>query len=95
MGGRAYGHLCDFCHPARPALWDYPASSFVCRGSSPVAFASDGGWLACDRCADLIEAENRVGLVCVVPNHIFPHRDHYLIIDAFFLHRTGDRVPFG
>jgi hypothetical protein len=48
--------VCDFCSEADPA-WVYPARDFVFGISR-----SAGGWAACDRCHDLIEAGDSSGL---------------------------------
>lgn len=41
--------VCDFCLDRR-VRWEYPCRRFVVG-----LFGSDGPWLACDRCAALIE----------------------------------------
>jgi hypothetical protein len=50
--------ICDFCSSPEPA-WRCPAISFpVFEARS----ASEGDWAACDACASLIRAEDRIGL---------------------------------
>lgn len=49
---------CDFCLDTR-CRWSYDCEDF----SLPeIGFASTLGWLACDRCSELIEAEDVEGL---------------------------------
>jgi hypothetical protein len=86
----AYGKKCDFCSPPKLARWDYPASTFEVHfkpGSTPPGFRSEGGWLACDECADMIEADDREGL-----SRTETHRS---VLDGFFENRLGERKPFG
>jgi hypothetical protein len=49
--------ICDFCSSCVPA-WRYPAESFRDQFNS----VSQGDWLACRKCHDLIEAGDRSGL---------------------------------
>ena len=87
---------CDFCVPAQQARWDYPATSFVYRPEGLPMFGSDGGWLACQRCADLIEANDLDGLVAVSSLALANVSDQRRGLLAMFMtHRTGERVPFG
>jgi hypothetical protein len=52
--------VCDFCcSPGRPPAWCYPGKDFaVIENISQ----SVGGWLACERCHNLIEARKFVEL---------------------------------
>lgn len=49
---------CDFCSAPDPP-WLYSAANFAMEQA---AWGSSGGWGACDRCSELIEADNRRGL---------------------------------
>lgn len=42
---------CDFCLDTR-VVWEYPCARFVIE---ELQFGSDDNWLACERCAALIE----------------------------------------
>lgn len=91
---------CDFCLDVR-VRWDYPCDDFYI---DEVEFGSSDGWLACDRCADLIERRllpeltarslrswgNRIGEL--LPDQL----DRTAMIhQGFFDHRTGERVAYG
>jgi hypothetical protein len=52
------GMGCDFCSHTTPPTWLYPAADFEMMPGH----ISTGGWLACDGCATLIEAEDWAGL---------------------------------
>jgi hypothetical protein len=51
--------ICDFCSLSEVA-WAYPAVDFVIPGAQ---WGSRGHWAACEACHDLIEANDREGLV--------------------------------
>jgi hypothetical protein len=51
--------LCDFCNAPHPA-WVYPARNFEIADHG---WGSDGGWAACEDCAQLIESEQYKQLV--------------------------------
>lgn len=56
------GPICDFC--SAPEVWaSYPAKTFHWREMNGLHLNSVGGWAACKRCAELIEAENWDGLL--------------------------------
>lgn len=46
--------MCDFCFDSR-VRWEYPCPTFTI---AEIHFGSEAEWLACDRCAEFIEAEN-------------------------------------
>ena len=50
---------CDFCLDSR-IVWEYPCGKFVIP---EIGFASDDNWLACERCAALIEEADTEGLM--------------------------------
>jgi hypothetical protein len=86
--------ICDFCLPPQPAPWIYPCKTFVLPGA-PQAFGrtmrSEGDWGACVTCADLIENNDRKGLVARCghrrPEIIGMHRK---IINRFFENRINE-----
>ena len=88
---------CDFCHPAKRARWDYPADSFKYVRNGHLPFHSEGGWLACEQCAQLIEDNDREGLARANTAHldVLPMPWRLGLIDRFFAFRRGDRLPFG
>lgn len=53
--------VCDFCLTPDPA-WEYPARRMEIVGH-PVIDISDDEWGACDRCRQLIDAQNFPALV--------------------------------
>lgn len=67
--------VCDFCSSPNPTA-GYIARSFVLE--SPVYgvddYGSNGGWVACDSCAALINANDREGLTAR-SNKLFRERD--------------------
>lgn len=92
------GGKCDFCSPPRMASWEYPARTFIVPSTVPgvKTYASNGGWLACDPCAELIEANDTRTLVNRLPNQQREVRETYKrIVTKFFENRTGERVAFG
>jgi len=52
-------YRCDFCTAPHPT-WVLPADSFKVAG---IPAGSDGGWSACEACADLLRADDWAGLV--------------------------------
>lgn len=48
---------CDFCH-ARLPEWRYPCESFTVTFRGHPMPGSTGAWLACQRCHELIQAED-------------------------------------
>lgn len=51
--------VCDFCNAPDPP-WEYPAAT----SEMPLGVGTSlGAWCACDNCRQLIEAEDREGLV--------------------------------
>ena len=97
--------ICDFC--SDPELrYIYPCRRFVCAYDD-VTTVSEGGWTACDDCADLIERDRRAELYV---RAIGAQRErHPLLRDpslmgsiarrvstlqsSFFEHRDGARRP--
>ena len=92
--------VCDFCcHPRRPSAWFYPGKDFVVLEA---VSQSVGGWLACERCHDLIEARQFVQLCDLsvksfLKKHPVARRDKRLIRaevaqmhNDFRAHRAGD-----
>lgn len=91
---------CDFCLDVR-TRWDYPCKEFVL---DEIGFASSDGWLACERCAELIEKQllpeltaraarswiERMG--ALMPGQIDQMGQ---IQQGFFDHREGERVAYG
>jgi hypothetical protein len=63
----AAGHgVCDFCSPPQDGMWVYPCKSFILP--IPLSFGgrqsrSDGAWGACKECGELIENDDRKGLL--------------------------------
>lgn len=60
-----YGSLrCDFCS-SPDVKWDYPAEDFMVKmpKDAPADWGSEGGFAACDLCHDLIEKDDRNGLL--------------------------------
>jgi len=96
--------LCDFCSGLDPA-WRYPARSFIAYCTPDLAGESVGDWAACECCHDLIEANDRAGLVQrsldeLVAKHpetkpaaaVF-HQHLTELHDQFFAHRCGAAAP--
>jgi hypothetical protein len=54
--------VCDFCC-ATPVLWCYPAKSFVAWTTKHWVGESVAEWAACGPCHDLIEKDDRAGLL--------------------------------
>ncbi len=52
--------VCDFCSSEHPS-WSYPAENFVATADE--TWASDGAWLACNVCHDMIERDQQEKLV--------------------------------
>jgi hypothetical protein len=93
---KAWGQKCDFCIPSLPAIWDYPAASFAYEPPFERPFQSLGGWLACARCAELIENNDRRGLeMAGSPVNVAALLHRRRIIALFFKNRLGERVAFG
>jgi hypothetical protein len=85
--------VCDFCVPALPSLWIYPAKSFQLAGTGSIggrANWSNGGWGACHICADLIEENDHEALARRAPlNFLIGIGTKW--VDQFFDHRDGER----
>ena len=94
--------VCDFCSLDGP-VWDYPCEDFTIRimgvgedgGSRIQDHTSREGWLACQPCATLIDANDRAGLMARAMLRQ-PGRHRALIREAlkpwhdeFFAHRQG------
>lgn len=91
---------CDFCLDMR-VRWDYPCGKFYL---DEIEFGSSDGWLACDRCAELIEKgllsdltarSIRSWMKRIGPP--FPDQlERTLMIHQGFLdHREGERIAYG
>jgi hypothetical protein len=89
---------CDFCSSPEPA-WRCPAISFpVFEARS----ASEGDWAACEACAALIRAEDRIGLAqrsaetfsakYGLPFDVAPFLELHAM---FFEHRCGPLTRLG
>lgn len=103
--GRIYGQavtppVCDFCMDCR-VKWEYDCGTFVLVDGQ---FGSDDGWLACDRCSALIEADKRLMLaersleswrVRGMPAVASILAGIQGMQAGFFEHRKGERVAFG
>lgn len=90
---------CDFCLDAR-TRWEYPCKRFVL---DEIGFGSDDNWLACGRCAELIERGDFGGLSArSVRSWALRYgeasRDDIdkmgQIQHGFFDHRNGSRFPY-
>jgi hypothetical protein len=68
--------ICDFCSD-RDVKWSYPAADFRVP---EVEWGSRGHWAACQECYDLIEKNDRRGLL-----------DRS--VETFFVHHSGEGVP--
>lgn len=91
--------ICDFCSSPDPT-WDYPATSFELFG---LPLRSEGNWLVCETCHDLIESDRRAELLAltigsfIASNPEFAGRESSSrligefqeIQDKFFSNRTG------
>lgn len=58
--------VCDFCCSGETVAWSYPCPDFgmvVKVGEWDVLNTSHGGWAACQKCHELIEADKRDELV--------------------------------
>lgn len=83
-------------------VWDYPCETFVIVGLGPEKQSQvlrfNGNWAACDRCSNLVEAKDDVGLakVCAVHNDwtTAAGESLMLLLVRNFMRRRGDRVAF-
>lgn len=92
--------VCDFCFDSR-LRWEYPCETFTIPD---IHFGSENGWLACDRCSTLIEAddwealasrsirswENRMG-----GSDEWQESMIRRIQKGFAEHHEGERIAFG
>lgn len=90
---------CDFCLDTR-SRWEYPCKRFVL---DEIGFGSDDNWLACERCAEMIEKHDFGGLTArtvrswnlrygpASPDDIDKMGQ---IQHGFFDHRDGPRFPY-
>jgi hypothetical protein len=92
--------VCDFCMDRR-VKWEYDCGTFVLVDGE---FGSDDGWLACDRCSTLIEADKRLMLaersleswrVRGMPAVASILEGIRGMQAGFFEHRQGERQAFG
>lgn len=90
--------VCDFCEDTR-VRWEYDCGEFVLE---ELGRGSDSGWLACDRCAALIEALEIDALVerslkswSVRMGTEFSDRVGLRQFQAGFFAHRGDRRAFG
>jgi hypothetical protein len=95
---------CDFC--SSPAVaWRYPAKSVVVFRVGNQVGESVGDWFACNECARLIEANDRKRLA-EKSVETFPYGNFgadketmlfgvEIIHQAFWLKRTGPKIPIG
>lgn len=85
--------VCDFCSPPKLARWEYDAKPFKVERRDFPLWVSDSGWLACEECSTLIEADDRDNLAnSVLPQYVEAKR---FIVDQFMQHRLGERKVFG
>lgn len=91
---------CDFCLDTR-IKWEYPCERFVIEH---LRYASDGGWLACERCSEMIEKGDFGGLSArslrswIARHGTMPQGDLDSLAEiqhGFFDHRQGLRIPYG
>jgi len=90
--------ICDFCS-SPDAKWRCPAISFPVF---EISSASEGDWAACDACAALIRAGDRIGLAqrsaetfsakYGLPFDMAPFLELHAM---FFEHRCGSIVRIG
>lgn len=88
---------CDFCTSYKP-VWEYPARTFTIPTSSG-PYTSEGAWLACELCAQLVEANQ---IDAVLDRQLSTKSRHQRVLarpfakavqQAFIAHRTGPRQP--
>jgi len=90
------GH-CDFCNDTDP-VWEYPCEDFRMDTPTGEPYVSGGAWGACERCASLVDRNERVALVNRYLNtKPKPFRDLLRpwttrLHNQFYRHRTGDKV---
>ena len=58
---KTHAGICDFCNHPSPH-WEYECADFQAWEVGQITGHSCGGWLACDACYALIEAEDWNGL---------------------------------
>ncbi len=64
MSWEIYQPICDFCCSREDkVVWAYPCTTFEMKVTEDIGGTSHGGWAACDKCHELIKANNREGLV--------------------------------
>jgi hypothetical protein len=106
--------VCDFCGEPGPA-WIYPARAFEVvvavfdendlNMDDSIRHAFDGEWSACPTCAELLERDDRSGLLrhaasfqTFEPGEAMQHaRALGLLAEIhrqFLLHRNGPRRPY-
>jgi hypothetical protein len=92
--------VCDFCFDAR-LRWEYDCETFTV---DEIGFGSENGWLSCDRCSDLIEAENwealhdrsiRSWIIRMGGIEEWHVKSIKMIQRGFIEHRVGERTAFG
>ena len=91
---------CDFCLDTR-IRWEYDCEDFT---MPEIGFASTLGWVACDRCSELIDAGDVHGLAerslrSWKVRMGFPAPEGGITIrmiqGGFWSHRSGPRTAFG
>ena len=91
---------CDFCLDSR-VRWQYDCGTYVLP---EFGFGSEDGWVACDTCADMIEAGDQEGLARRSirswtlrgnPPLAVASASIRAIQAGFLKHRQGERRAFG
>ena len=91
---------CDFCTAPDPP-WTYPAEDFIIAMPDGPDVGSEGGWGACEHCHDLIEADDRRGLLMrSALRFAVRYQINFSAVvepiernqQGFFDHRTGEAV---
>jgi hypothetical protein len=89
--------ICDFCNSPEIA-WDYPCEDFTLKLPDGTTWGSREWWAACDPCSNLIEADDRMGLLAHSLSRFSEVGSGYLDVggcmmvqNGFFEHRQGPR----
>ncbi len=90
--------VCDFCF-STTVKWVYTAETFIVEKYN---YRSVGDWATCNKCAELIDKNDREGLeqrsIQFVPEmllKIFGSFEDFvhLLHSGFWKHKTGEKLP--
>lgn len=87
--------VCDFCSAPDPS-WEYPAAT----SEMPLGVGTSlGAWCACDNCRELIEADDREGLISravgryPMPDEPMMRQAIEMVQQVFWQARRGEVKP--